>query len=142
MKIVAIPMDGTKYEYRLADALQAVQALMDLPYDGTGVVPPNRSAAVRAKSLIMAIGPFTAGGPQRITLTASIKGGLTVTFFAGGTHAVVACMNNGRTLLIEASATPQAEDLPLEEAIERTRAVVVGCGHEQAEPLRPHAAAY
>lgn len=122
MTVVAIPMDGTRHAYRLADALSAVCALETLPYEGSGIVPPSHSAAVKMREALLAVGPFTEAGPKKLTLTPSIKGGVCATFFYGDEHRVVACMNNGRTLYVTGGGpgtAVHAEDVSFEEAVRR-----------------------
>ncbi|APU88979.1 hypothetical protein Rctr197k_183 [Virus Rctr197k] len=111
-------------EHQFADVLQAVTDLWS--YAPT-LPTPTPSAITRAKAVVLAIGPLTPGGPKRVVVAPSVRGGVVVTFPLGnGRDVTVAELNNHSSLLILGKGWTgklQVEETTHPEAIARARAL-------------------
>lgn len=91
--------------YRTAHVLQAVASIERWPY-APDVERPTRSAVLRAREIVLAVGPLRQGGPTKVVVAPSIAGGVVLSFFperpsasadVGGDDVSVACLNNQTT---------------------------------------------
>jgi hypothetical protein len=109
--------------HTLANVLEVIGALGSWAY--ADIEPPTRSAIVRAKEVVLAVGPLTPGGPDRVLVAPSVRGGVVVTFDRPAQRDVtVAAMNNRTDLLVLGRGwTGQIEVLEVDhaEALERAR---------------------
>jgi hypothetical protein len=114
-------------DFGLPDVLGALGTLMDWPYP-KDIEAPSKSALVRAREVVLAVGPLAPGGPPKVTVAPSSKGGLVVTFFLADNRDVsVACMNNRSTLFFIGKSwdgTTHCEEIPHSDAVERAQALL------------------
>lgn len=82
--------------YQLKHVLQALGDMAHWP-SISDIPRPNARAILRAKELVLAVGPLTAEGSKKIILAPSIKGGVVVTFFL--THDVTVALMNNQTVV-------------------------------------------
>lgn len=80
--------------YKLPDVLRVLTEMNQWPF-ADDIPRPTWSALTRARELVLAVGPLTPDGPQKVILAPSIRGGVVVTFvLADGRDVTVASMNN------------------------------------------------
>lgn len=112
--------------YKLPNVLAAVGDVRLWPFT-TDVPLPTQSAVTRAKELVLAVGPLTEGGPSKVIVGPSIKGGVVVTFFLGGKKDVtVASLNNQTSVLVLGKGWTgelQVEEIAHADALARVRAI-------------------
>lgn len=61
---------------------------------------PRRDAVIRAKALILAVGPLLPGGPSRVLLGPSVQGGVVATFYGDAVGSVTVTLLNNRTAIV------------------------------------------
>jgi hypothetical protein len=74
--------------------------LADWPF-AFDVQAPTRAAITRAKEVVLAVGPLAPGGPEKVMVAPSIKGGAVVTFILpAGRDVTVAELNNQSSVVV------------------------------------------
>ena len=81
---------------------------------------------MRTKAVVFAVGPFMEGGPERVTVAPSSKGGIVTTFFLPRCRDVtVAVLNNDDLLfLIGSRSALDVQRVPLLEAATHAQRLV------------------
>ena len=107
-------------------AIRAVTDIANWPF-AEDVPAPSRRAVVRAQEVILGVGPLLAGGPRKVLLAPSIRGGVVVTFILhDGKDVTVALLNNQVSVLVYGKSWTgklQVEEMSHPEVLVRLRAI-------------------
>lgn len=123
--------------HRLADLIATVRDVSLWPF-APGVAPPTTSAITRTLEVVLAVGPLQPGGPAKVIVGPSVRGGVVVTFCAPQQRDVtIASLNNHTSLLVLGKGWTgelQVEELSHADAVTRARTI---CRLDDAAPPGP-----
>jgi hypothetical protein len=119
----------------LHDVIRGVDQVALSPPDDRPA--PAREVLRRAKELILAVGPFTTGGPRKVLFTTSIRGGLVLTFVLDEARDVTfVFLNAGAVYLVLNKESLGLTEVPPEDLIPRGQALCRAPPPTTARPPR------